>query len=108
MRVFLTGGTGLIGSRLIQRLMTRGDWPVILTRRYATARQMFGPDCQLVEGDPMQPGDWQKAIDNCDGVINLAGENIFNHRWKPAFKQLMYDSRIKTTSHVVEALKRNP
>ena len=33
MRVFLTGGTGLIGRNLAKRLLERGDQPVILSRR---------------------------------------------------------------------------
>src|SRR5437773_2197186 len=102
MRVFMTGGTGLIGRRLVTALLRRGDGVVVLTRRFAAARQMFGPDCQLVEGDPMQPGNWQKSFDNCDGVVNLAGENIFARRWNAKFKDLLLQSRLKTTANVVE------
>jgi len=108
MRVFVTGGTGLIGQRLVTALLRRGDGVVVLTRRFAAARQMFGPECQLVEGDPMQPGDWQKSIDNCDGVVNLAGENIFAHRWNAKFKDLLLQSRLETTVNVVAALKQKP
>ncbi len=108
MRVFLTGGTGLIGARLIGQLLRRGDQPVLLTRRYNVARQRFGPECELVEGDPMQPGDWQTKLETCDAVVNLAGENIFNRRWNAKFKELMFDSRVKTTRNVVEGLKRGP
>jgi uncharacterized protein len=108
MRVFVTGGTGLIGSRLIGRLMERRDWPVLLTRRFGAARQMFGTNCEVVEGDPMQPGEWQDKAAGCEAVVNLAGENLFNRRWNAAFKTLMTDSRVKSTRHVIEALQRNP
>jgi uncharacterized protein (TIGR01777 family) len=108
MRVFVTGGTGLIGTRLVRRLLARGDQPLVLTRRYPQARQVFGPDCGLVEGDPTQPGDWRAAVADCDAVVNLAGENLFNRRWDPAFKTLLRDSRLKATEHVVQALARQP
>jgi uncharacterized protein (TIGR01777 family) len=108
MRIFVTGGTGLVGTRLVQRLRERGDQLVVLTRHFAQARQTLGPNVQLIEGDPMQPGDWMNALDDCDGAINLAGENLFNRRWSTAFKTLMYDSRINTTRHVVEAMARKP
>jgi uncharacterized protein (TIGR01777 family) len=108
MRVFVTGGTGLIGRRLIKRLRERGDQPVILTRSYAHARQQFGPDVTLVEGDPMQVGDWMDSVADCDAVIHLAGENVFGRRWNAAFKTLLHDSRIQSTQRVVEALGRKP
>jgi uncharacterized protein (TIGR01777 family) len=108
MRVFITGGTGLVGRRLIKRLMERGDSAVALTRRYAQARQLFGPEVTLVEGDPMQAGDWMDAVADCDAVIHLAGENIFGRRWNAAFKSLLHDSRVRSTEQVVEALRRKP
>jgi uncharacterized protein (TIGR01777 family) len=108
MRVFVTGGTGLIGKRLVGQLLGRGDQLVILTRRYAAARQMFGPTCGLVEGDPVQPGEWMDAVGDCDAVINLAGENVFGRRWNEKFKALLFDSRVKTTQNVAQALLRKP
>jgi uncharacterized protein (TIGR01777 family) len=38
----------------------------------------------------------------------LAGENVFGRRWNDAFKQMLVDSRIKSTRNVVEALARKP
>ncbi|HVS35183.1 MAG TPA: TIGR01777 family oxidoreductase [Gemmataceae bacterium] len=108
MQVFVTGGTGQIGSRLVLRLMARGDTPVVLSRRPAVAKAMFGPGCKVVEGDPMQPGPWQDAAAECDAVVNLAGENQFARRWNAAFKTLVVDSRIQATQNVVAALARKP
>jgi uncharacterized protein (TIGR01777 family) len=108
MRVFVTGGTGLIGTRLVKQLLGRGDQVVLLTRRYGFARQRFGTACNLVEGDPMHAGEWVNAVADCDAVVNLAGENIFNRRWWAKFKALMADSRIQSTRNVVEALTRQP
>src|SRR5262245_35982983 len=108
MRVFVTGGTGLIGRRLVTRLRERGDQAVVLSRRSAVAREMFGSGVEVVEGDPMKPGPWMDSVGGCDGVINLAGENIFNRRWRSAFKQLLIDSRIESTRHVARALARSP
>ena len=48
----------------------------------------------------MQAGAWMVAVDDCDAVVNLVGEGIFNRRWRAAFKQLLYDSRIKSTENV--------
>jgi uncharacterized protein len=108
MRVFVTGGTGLIGTRLIRQLRERGDEVLLLTRRPAAATDRFGREVEVVEGDPMQAGPWMEAIGRCDGVINLAGENVFNRRWNQRFKQLVRDSRMQATEHVVQALAKNP
>lgn len=108
MRVFITGGTGLIGARLIRRLKERQDSPVVLTRRLGAAREKLGQLCTLVEGDPMQAGDWMKHVGECDAVIHLAGENVFAKRWNESFKALLLDSRVRSTDNVVQAMAKDP
>jgi uncharacterized protein (TIGR01777 family) len=108
MRIFVTGATGLVGRRIVRRLHERGDRAVILTRRAGHARELFGNNADLVEGDPMRPGAWMDAVADCDAVIHLAGENVFARRWNADFKKLLHESRILSTQHIVEALRRRP
>jgi uncharacterized protein len=108
MRIFVTGATGLIGRRLVRRLHERGDQAVILTRRAGHARELFGNNAIVVEGDPIRPGPWMDAVADCDAAIHLAGENVFARRWNADFQKLLHDSRILSTQHVVEALRRRP
>jgi uncharacterized protein len=108
MRVFVTGGTGLVGTRLVRRLTERRDEAVVLSRRAATAREKFGGTCTVVEGDPVQAGAWMDAVGDCDAVIHLAGENVFARRWNEAFKATLRDSRVRSTANVVAALARKP
>jgi hypothetical protein len=107
MRVFVTGGTGLVGQKLAKELIGRGDAPVILSRRPDAAKSL-GLDCEVVTGDPTQSGPWQDHAASCDAVINLAGEPILGSRWSTAFKQKLRDSRVHGTANCVEALRRNP
>ncbi|MFM1802667.1 MAG: hypothetical protein RJA81_2019, partial [Planctomycetota bacterium] len=82
MKVFLTGGSGLIGRQIVQRLVARGDQPVILSRRadeIRRARTMRG--IEVIQGDPSVAGAWEMGLDGCDAVINLAGHNLFAQRW---------------------------
>jgi uncharacterized protein (TIGR01777 family) len=108
MRIFLTGGTGLVGTRLVKRLVERRDEVVVLTRRPAAARELLGPAVTPVEGDPAIAGEWMAKATACDGVINLAGENLFARRWDGPFKQVLVDSRVKSTQNVARALAQAP
>ncbi len=107
MRVFVTGGTGLIGVRLVRRLRGRGDEVVVLSRR-PDAWQCVGPDCRVVVGDPTEPGPWQDELAVCDAAVNLAGENLFARRWDEAFKAQLRDSRLRATENVAAALAKQP
>lgn len=107
MRVFVTGGTGLIGVRLVRALRKRGDDVVVMTRR-ENAWERIGPDVTIVVGDGMIPGSWQDQAAECDAVVNLAGAGIFDRRWTSQYKQLISDSRVKTSENVAAALMKQP
>jgi uncharacterized protein (TIGR01777 family) len=108
MRVFITGGTGLVGSRLVDHLLARGDQPVVLTRRPAAVSQRWNTQCAIVSGDPTQAGDWTSAVHDCDAVVNLAGENLFGRRWNEAFKERLRSSRLEGTANVGRLLAEHP
>ncbi len=108
MKIFVMGGTGLIGSALVSRLTSRGDEVVLLTRRPAHAQERWGNQCTIVEGDPMKAGPWMQVVNDCEAVVNLVGESIFARRWNDEFKKLLRDSRINSTQNVVQALAQSP
>lgn len=101
MRVFITGGSGLVGTRLTKRLRERGDDVAILTRRPAS---IIEPGVRAISGDPTQPGPWTDAVKEFDAVVNLVGEGVFNKRWTPEFKDVMVKSRVESTKNVVAAM----
>ena len=108
MRVFLTGGTGLIGRGIVRTLIARGDTPVILSRAADKAR--MNPSlrgAEIVQGDPMIAGAWESAVDGCDAAINLVGHNLFAQRWSPEVKAKIRDSRVVGTENLVAAIARS-
>jgi len=108
MRVFIAGGTGLVGSRLVKRLQEGQHQIVMLTRRPEVARQKWGDAVTVVAGNPTEKGVWMEQAAECDAAVNLTGEHIFARRWNAEFKELLRTSRVKSTENVVEALGRNP
>ncbi|OLT59239.1 thylakoid membrane protein ThyD [Moorena bouillonii] len=103
MKVAITGATGFVGSRLVERLQEEGHQPLILTRDSAKARKQF-PNIETIAYTPTESGDWQNAIAGCDGVVNLAGAPIAEERWTPARKQEILNSRQLGTQKIVEAI----
>jgi uncharacterized protein (TIGR01777 family) len=105
MRIFLTGGTGLIGSHLVPALLERGDEVVILTRNAARARRRL-PAGEFIEGNPTIPNEsWQWNLGTCDAVINLAGESLAAGLWwTSSVRQRLRQSRLATTRNVAEAM----
>ncbi|UCE97100.1 MAG: TIGR01777 family oxidoreductase [Dehalococcoidia bacterium] len=101
MRVVITGGTGFIGSKLTDRLLSVGQKVVALGRQVSQASK--NPDLKYVQCDTTLPGEWQDEIKQADVVVNLAGASIFQ-RWTPKVKEIIISSRIKTTENVVSAI----
>lgn len=102
MKVFITGGTGFVGTTLTQKLAQEGHEVTVLTRSLKGQPGALQGG-SYVEGDPTKKGPWQEKVAEQDVVINLAGASIFS-RWNDDAKKLIWDSRIKTTKNLVEAL----
>lgn len=105
MRVFVMGGTGLVGTPLVGRLAGRGDEVVLLTRRPQAAVGRF-PNCTVIGGDPTQAGAWADSASECDAVLNLVGEPIFGRRWNAEYKSLLRESRIRSTENAARIVER--
>lgn len=100
MQILITGGTGLIGSHLVPRLLELGHGVTIVTRNPDKARTLFDPKVTFWKG----LNDHQN-LDGFDAVINLAGEPIADKRWTEPQKQRLCQSRWQITERLVEMFK---
>jgi uncharacterized protein YbjT (DUF2867 family) len=58
----------------VRRLVTDGFEVRVLSRRADTAREMFDPTVDVVEGDATDPAGIERALTGCDGVhISVSG-----------------------------------
>jgi uncharacterized protein (TIGR01777 family) len=101
-KVFITGGTGFVGSHLTRQLLNKNFQVTLLTRAVKPGR-FLPAGASYLEGDPTRPGDWQSQVASHEIFINLAGASIFN-RWTEDYKKILIESRIQTTRNLVEAL----
>jgi dihydroflavonol-4-reductase len=72
-RAFVTGGTGFLGGRLVQKLRARGDEVVALVRSPTKAARLRELGCELVEGDLSAREPLARAMSACDAVFHAAG-----------------------------------
>ncbi|KAI9132768.1 TIGR01777 family oxidoreductase [Acaryochloris sp. CCMEE 5410] len=108
MKVVVTGATGFVGQRLIERLQEEGHQVLALVRSPDKAAKLF-PSQKFsnvnIQGyEPQASGDWQKSLSGWDGVVNLAGEPLVGDRWTTSRKQEIINSRAVGTQKLVEAI----
>jgi len=102
MKITITGGSGFIGRHLSAFLLKKGH--SVTAVGYRTHRDLIRHDnFHYIQADTREKGNWLERIEDMDAVVNLAGQTIFK-RWTKRYKQLIYDSRILTTRHIVQAL----
>ena len=110
-KLLLSGGTGLIGRALTQRLVRNGVQVVLLVRRPPRPH----PDSTIVEVEwhPERPQSALRLapLEGCYAAVHLGGANLASHRWTPAYKRLILSSRVessKALGNVLTALTAPP
>ncbi|MFF7198528.1 SDR family oxidoreductase [Streptomyces sp. NPDC008079] len=78
MRVFVTGGTGLIGSAVVAELLGNGHTVLALTRSDASARAAEAAGAEAIRGDLADLDALRTGAGRADGVVHLAFANDFS------------------------------
>jgi len=100
MKVFLTGGTGFVGSCLFRRLLQDGHQVRALVRRRESLKPLHSELVEEVSGD-LSSTDFAQKMEGCDAVINLVG--IIYERGKSTFEAVHHIG----TRNLVEAARKN-
>jgi dihydroflavonol-4-reductase len=99
MKIFITGGTGFIGTHLMKRLAATQHELICLTRRTSDCRVLEAAGAKIVEGDVRDKDSLTRGMEGCDRVINLA--NLFEF-WIPDRREFR-EVNVTGTRNVMEA-----
>lgn len=79
MRIFLTGATGFIGSKIVPELIAAGHQVLGLSRSEAGAQQLRAAGAEVYQGTIEDPDGLRRGAADCDGVIHTAFDHDFDH-----------------------------
>jgi farnesol dehydrogenase len=100
---FVTGGTGFIGTILIQKLLSDGHRVTALVRSQSTHKiTQNQQNLEWVEGDILDPHSLEPALQNIDRVFHMAGRASV---WAPN-KQDFFDINVQGTLNLLEAAEK--
>lgn len=95
--IVIAGGTGLLGTALLDALRVDGHRVIVLTRHPTREHEVrWSPG----GGD----SSWSSTLNGADAVINLAGTSIASGRWTAARKASIHESRKQATTALVRAI----
>jgi uncharacterized protein (TIGR01777 family) len=96
-KIVITGGTGLVGTRLTA-LLTERKHEVRILSRNPKGENEFKWDVSKGFVD-------EKAIENIDYIIHLAGAGIADKRWGKERKEVIVNSRVATANLLFDKIK---
>ncbi|MGY3054993.1 uncharacterized protein (TIGR01777 family) [Pedobacter sp. UYEF25] len=99
-KVLITGGTGLIGRKLVETLLAKKYDVAILARKYTTIKnvEVFLWDVENEQIDA-------RCLENVRVVIHLAGASVVDEKWSTERKQEIIDSRVNSTKLLYKTIQ---
>ena len=103
MRIFITGGTGFIGSRLTERLVTEKHELILLLRDHTKAGAFNNEKVTFVQGDLSDTEALSKGMKDCEWVFHMAA---YTKPWAND-QSLPFKTNVTGTLNVIEAAIKN-
>lgn len=100
-RVFVTGGTGFIGSHVVKRLLERGDSVTALVRTPEKGRALEQAGATLYSGDLSDTGALKRGMEGHDAVIH--GAAIYKVGVPKSQHQELFDANVRGTENALDA-----
>ena len=102
MKVALFGGTGFVGSYMIDQLIDSGHIPRVLVRP-GSHQKIISPDkCEILEGDIANTDDIMSVLEDAEAVIYTIGIIREFHRQGITFEKIHFEGAVKCIDVAVE------
>ena len=102
-KAFVTGGTGFIGSHLIDELLKRGYEVKCLVRKSSSTKWLEGKKVEYIYGDLFSHDVLEKAIEDADYIYHVGGVTFAKK------KQDFYRGNVDATKSLLNACNKfNP
>jgi dihydroflavonol-4-reductase len=103
-RVFVTGGNGFIGSRVVRRLVEDGHEVRCLLRPSSRTHRIDDLALERVPGDLGDPDALRRGVAGCDGCVHLAGVSSWDEIASPEVEETI----VGGTRRLLEAARGVP
>jgi len=103
--IFVTGGSGFIGSQFVRRALQRDHQIQVLTRSEKSAGRVRALGATPIIGDILQPGTWQKAAAEAQVVVHLAQPQTFGTRVTRERAETFRQERLRMDANLLDSLK---
>ena len=101
MRVFVTGGTGFIGSQVVRSLLQEGYQVTALVRPDSNLSNLQGLAVDIVKGDLNNPNIWEQ-MQGCEYLFHVAAHYSL---WQKD-RDLLYINNVEGTRNILAAAQK--
>jgi uncharacterized protein YbjT (DUF2867 family) len=99
LKILVTGGTGFVGTHVVNALLRRGHAVAVLAREPARAHNRYNRPVEIVEGDVLARESLARAFPARDAVVHLVGiiaekgEQTFDRMHRQAVENVLEIAR---------------
>jgi UDP-glucose 4-epimerase len=107
-KILVTGGTGFIGSKLVERLASKHYVPVVFDNNFRGSKERLRPlkgKIELIEGDIRNKDEVKKAAEKCSVIFHLAFINGTRYFYEQP--ELVLEVGVKGALNTLEAALEN-
>ena len=101
-RVLITGGTGMLGGKITELLLKSGHEVAYLSRNPGHVKKITAYDWD-VNSQTIDPD----CLKGTDAIIHLAGAGVADQRWSAERKEVILQSRTRSTALLHKLLSEN-